>query len=583
MELLRSFTLGVSALACTAAWAGRGDIDANYGEAGRVAAVPGAVLALSGDRLVIADIAELGFRVRMVDANGNSVPTFGADGVVQFDPLSAIWAAFAPEAAVLAPNGDLIFWGSRSGISGRELLRLDDDGQPVLSFGGRGDGMVEPAVTPARAASLAVDPDGRIIVAQGTWNPDESCEYTARLQRLLADGQPDSAFGNGGLTQIPELDICNGAPVFAARADGSIIVGDGNTIVAVDAAGAIDTAFGVDGRLVVSGVGLARGLTLPDGGVLIFGLSEAAESLRETVLMKFDRNGQPDLDYGTGSGSVTVDLGMVLLGESYSPESIEHLLLDPDGGHIVVQLSLWDANKNPACAGIARLSIDGVPDTSFGRNGLTCLNVNFNLVAVQSDGAPLFVAGYESDSIHRLLSNDSPSPGFLRFVTTSLGVSESADTVPAVIERVAGSDGAVSAEYATFPRGVHYYCGYHECQTDAATAGRDFTAATGQLDWASGEDGQRTITVSILDDEIHENTETFGVALANPGGDVQLITESPTIFISDDDDAPATIPPPPGGGGSATWASLLALLTLLLIRRRGSWRLSQQPNSGRAC
>ena len=104
-------------------------------------------------------------------------------------------------------------------------------------------------------------------------------------------------------------------------------------------------------------------------------------------------------------------------------------------------------------------------------------------------------------------------------------------------------------------------------------------ATSGRLDWASGEDSQRTITVRILDDDIDENSETFGVAFSELGGGVLLIAENPTFAIVDNDTAPgpapttpptpeATLSPASGGGGSVSWTTQLALLTLLFIHRR---------------
>ena len=192
----------------------------------------------------------------------------------------------------------------------------------------------------ARTPALAVDPDGKIVLAEGSWNPDSNCGSTARLQRLLANGQPDAEFGGDGLIEIPNLDLCHGASVFGARADGGVIVGDGHTIVAIDAAGDIDPTFGVDGRLALSELEWTRGLLLPDGGLLIFGSSDEAASSYDTVILKFDRNGQPDLDFGAGTGSVTVDLGAELLGEPLARTYIDQLALDPDREHVVAQLSV---------------------------------------------------------------------------------------------------------------------------------------------------------------------------------------------------------------------------------------------------
>jgi uncharacterized delta-60 repeat protein len=571
---------GLLLLGSAAAWAGRGDIDPNYGEGGRVSVASSALLALPGDRLVIADAATgEGIRVRMVDATGQNVAAFGDGGVVLIHPS----AAFSPDAAALAPNGDMIFMGSGND-SVRALLRLDKDGQPLASFGNRGDGFVEPALTAGVVAvdgtltpALAVDPGGKIVLAEGSWNPDSSCGSTTRLQRLLANGQPDTEFGVDGLVEIPNLDLCHGASVFGARADGSIILGDGHTVVAVDAAGDIEPTFGVGGRLAFSEPARVRGLLLRDGGLLLFRSSDEAASSNDTVFLKFDREGQPDLDFGAGTGSVTVDLGAELLGAPSSPEHVDQLALDPDGRHVVAQLSV--AHGSHACNGLARLTIDGTPDAGFGRDGLTCLDVNFALVAVQTGGAPVFVAGYWSDSIYRLLSDNSPSPGFLTIVapgfeSTRVSLQEGA-TITVTVERVAGHDGVVSASFATVSRTIRNVCGYHVCYTGSATEGSDYTAPPGRLDWASGDDSQRTVTVKILDDRFDEKTETFGVALSELGGGVLLIAESPTIYIVDNDAAPPPPPPPPppaqtasGGGGSVSWATLLTLLTLAFIRSR---------------
>jgi MYXO-CTERM domain-containing protein len=396
------------------------------------------------------------------------------------------------------------------------------------------------------------------------------------VQRLLANGQPDSEFGGDGIIEIPDLAIfcSDGVLVFGPRADGGVIVGNEQTIVAVDAAGNIDPTFGVNGHLDVSELDPNGNLLMPDGGLLtpdgglLFFRSGTLTGLGDTVFWKFDRNGQLDLDFGGGTGSVTADLGAAFQEEPSSREYIGQLALDPDGEHVVAQMSLSTGSSNYTqrrilCSGIVRLSIDGSLDDGFGRNGLTCLNITFGLIAVQSDGAPLFFA---DNSIHRLLPDNSPSPGFLS-VASSINsftrLSESGTATETTVVRVAGRDGAVGVNYATVVRpGLGY----------PATAGSDYTATSGRLDWADGDDSPRTVTVSILEDTIDEPSEIFGVEISEPSGGVQLIGAIMTAVISDDDEASTTPPPPPGGGGSASWATALALLGLLLIRRRDFWQ-----------
>ena len=559
-------------LGATPAWAGRGDVDPNYGEGGGLPIGNSVLLALPDDRLALGEWTGAGFRVRMVDAAGQNDPAFGDGGVVLIDSSDAA-RTFRPDTAALAPNGDMVFVGSRSDTGARALLRLDQDGQPVVSFGTGGDGFVEPALATAR---IAVDSDGKIVLAEWNDSPDGGCGNT-RLQRLLADGQPDTGFGGDGIIEIPNLDICiapysSFTPVFGVRADGGVIVGDYRTIIAVDAAGDIDPTFGADGSLTATEPAWTGGLLLPDGGLLIFGSSSECSSSSDTVLRKFDRNGQPDLTYGSGTGSVTVDLGAALLGGPAAGDCVGELALDPDGEHLIANLGVSE------CSGIARLTIDGTPDAGFGRNGLTCLNYWLELTAVQRGGAPLF-RQHADNIIYRLLPDNSPSPGFLNVVRTSresATFGESAGTATVTVERLAGHDLAVSVNFATANQLPCHSHTYHYCDWDSATADGDYESASGRLDWAAGDDRQQAVTVRILNDDIDENLEIFGVDFSIAGGGALILADGDhaSIWIADDDvtarpPPPSSPPPPsPGGGGSISWATALALLGLLLLRRR---------------
>ena len=162
-------TLSLLMLGAAPAWAGRGDIDPNYGGGGRLAFASGVQVALPGDRLAIANAGEEGPRIRMVDATGQVVPDFGEGGSVLIN--SPALGTFEQAAAALAPNGDMIFMGVLGDAADtlpRAILRLDSAGQPVASFGTRGDGFVEPALARARALAFAVDPDGKIVLGEGS-------------------------------------------------------------------------------------------------------------------------------------------------------------------------------------------------------------------------------------------------------------------------------------------------------------------------------------------------------------------------------------------------------------------------------
>ena len=85
-----------------------------------------------------------------------------------------------------------------------------------------------------------------------------------------------------------------------------------------------------------------------------------------------------------------------------------------------------------------------------------------------------------------------------------------------------------------------------------ATAGLDYTAAAGTLTFADGE-LSKTIAVSIINDTLVENPETFTVILGQPasaGATLGSIATATVTIISDD-----TTPPAPKVSGVTTTVS----------------------------
>ena len=121
------------------------------------------------------------------------------------------------------------------------------------------------------------------------------------------------------------------------------------------------------------------------------------------------------------------------------------------------------------------------------------------------------------------------TPGALRFSAANYNVSEGAGNVTLTLQRVNGDDGAVSVQYAT--------------SNGSATAGSDYTAKSGTVNWADNDDNNKTVTVAILNDTAQEGNEAFTVTLSNPGGGATLGSPAAaTVTIGANDG---------GGGGTA--------------------------------
>jgi hypothetical protein len=118
-----------------------------------------------------------------------------------------------------------------------------------------------------------------------------------------------------------------------------------------------------------------------------------------------------------------------------------------------------------------------------------------------------------------------------------------------------------------------------------ATEGQDYTAGSGRLEWADGEAGDRSIALTIVDDDQQEpvadgttSGERFEVELSVAAGAALLPDATAIVEILDNDPQAPTPTPTPrasaGGGGSTTPLALLTLLALTACRRRHATRVT---------
>ncbi|NPV89323.1 MAG: hypothetical protein HPY50_00925 [Firmicutes bacterium] len=110
--------------------------------------------------------------------------------------------------------------------------------------------------------------------------------------------------------------------------------------------------------------------------------------------------------------------------------------------------------------------------------------------------------------------------GTLAFSSAAYSVAENGGSVTITVNRSGGSDGAVTVDYAT--------------SNGTATAGSDYTAASGTLSFADGETS-KTFTVSITDDAVYEGGETVNLTLSNATGGADLGTSAAVLTITDNE------------------------------------------------
>ncbi|OAD22006.1 Na-Ca exchanger/integrin-beta4 domain protein, partial [Candidatus Thiomargarita nelsonii] len=142
------------------------------------------------------------------------------------------------------------------------------------------------------------------------------------------------------------------------------------------------------------------------------------------------------------------------------------------------------------------------------------------LPATDFDGNPRpSGSGYDMGAYE--YAQQSPA-GVLQFSVENYEVSENGGSATITVTRTGGSNGAVSVDYAT--------------SDDTATAGSDYTEATGTLNWADGDATDKTFMVDIINDDEIEDEETLILSLDSPTGGAGLGTPSTaTLTIMDND------------------------------------------------
>jgi hypothetical protein len=148
----------------------------------------------------------------------------------------------------------------------------------------------------------------------------------------------------------------------------------------------------------------------------------------------------------------------------------------------------------------------------------------------------------------------------VQLAVSAASVNESAGTltITITVTRTGGGDGAVSVSYAT--------------ANGTAVAPGDYLSAAGTLNFADQDTAPKTFQVTIVNDTVPENSETFTVTLANPqGGAVLGSPATETVTILDDDALPPVVQIPTlGDAGKVLLAGLMGAAGLLFLRRRRS-------------
>ena len=430
---------------------------------GSAATAPGLAVTQSGGVVVAGGVTSGGGdRLALValDAAGRLRAGFGSGGIVIRDEASEA------RAVVLPAGGGAVAAGVRAVSRDRpEGAVLAVDGAGALRWLDAG------AFPVAGVIALTGLPDGRLVAA-GFGGPE--LEPAGQLRRLLPDGRPDAAFGDGGTASFAsQRGAGQGFEAAVARPDGGVVAagttvetaGDervaGFLLASVDAAGRLDRTFGADGTVRSYPGGDATALDLvrrPDGRLVAVGVARP-QGDADWSLVSLLPDGAPDPDFG--------DAGMVVTQLGAGDDVATAAAVDA-AGRVAVAGSTSQTAGESALA-VSRYLPDGSIDPDFGTGGVLELDLGPGRdlpgdVAIDQQGRIVVSAAVErvpavavvrltGDGVAGVPSAPAPAGGAVRGGRDRLGARPPAGRYALrLLSRRIGRDGVVRLR-ASWPAG----------------------------------------------------------------------------------------------------------------------------------
>lgn len=372
-----------------------GSIDTSFGEQGRVKfdGTANAVVLQEDGKVVVAGTSprDLDFAVARYNADGSLDTSFDGDGKITTEFGSGLDECLS---LALQSDGKIVAAGRSGPFTSRKFAlarynadgtldtSFDSDGMLTSDFGGNSlDG----------ARSVAIQSDGKIVVAG-------SAQFHFAVVRYNPDGTFDSSFDNDGKCITAFGISTDTGSSLALQSDGKIVVA-GTTSTGINSSfavlrhnadGTLDASFGNNGKLTTDitnerDYGYAVALQ-NDGKIVVAGASSnstdfavARYNVDGTLDTSFDGDGKLITDFGGSDTAFSVGLQsdgkLVAAGPSHKPDQVAFA--------------------------VVRYQLDGSLDSSFDGDGMITTHIgssdeSANSVALQRDGK-IVVAGYVSD------------------------------------------------------------------------------------------------------------------------------------------------------------------------------------------
>jgi uncharacterized delta-60 repeat protein len=484
-------------------------------------------------------------------APGDLDPTFSDDGkLTDFLSRGNDWA----RAVAIQPDGKIVVAGSS--LDDFAVARYNTDGSLDTTFGSGGKVTTDINSSYDWANAIAIQQDGKIVVAGKRVSPSNPSQPDFALVRYKSDGSLDTSFGSNGKVTT---DIDSGAEEaysVAVHTDGKIVAGGRRStydsggsndfaVVRYNTDGSLDTTFDSDGKVTtdfsVSDIAYSVALH-PDGKIVAAGRSGIPSTggpyftlvrynVDGSLDSSFDGDGkvttqvgsasseahsvaiQPDGKIVAAGSAVSGWFGLVRYTSNGSVESVstiqmsnstgaESVAIQPDGKIVAAGIS-------SSSFAIVRLNANFSIDTTFGTNGSVTTPIGSyawaHQVAVQTDGK-IVAAGYsggtDSDidfAVARYNANGSLDTSFDGDgkVTTDFGFFQG----NALYDTAIQADGKIVAVGVVYISNVYGWSDFVLLRYNSdGSPDTTFGSGTGKVRTDMGSRGEQAHSVAIQPD-----------------------------------------------------------------------------------
>lgn len=296
---------------------------------------------------------------------GDIDPTFGTDGKV----ITHISGYDEGYGVVTQPDGKIVVAG-RTMVGGWfdfAVVRYNNDGSLDNSFGSGGKVITSVSAWSDEGYTVTIQPDGKIVVAGDFFN-FWTFSFCFAILRYNPDGSLDTIFGNGG---IVTTSVNGYAKAVAIQPDGKIVVAGTSenfdtyadfTLLRLNSNGSLDNSFGMGGKVTVDfdkGYDWGNAVAIQQDGKIVVAGSASTGNYIDFAVARYTPDGSIDISFGS-SGKVITDIGGFY-------DFGNAVIIQRDGKIVVAGSAELEGKGNFA---VVRYNPDGSLDSKFGSHGI---------------------------------------------------------------------------------------------------------------------------------------------------------------------------------------------------------------------